>query len=82
MLNLHVFMYEHGNGSTNHFGISLIEYYKKIYFEIYDEVIGSILDKAFLKISQSLQENICARVPFLINFQASTCNFIKKETLA
>ena len=37
MLNLHVFMYEHGNGSTNHFGISLIEYYKKIYFEIYDE---------------------------------------------
>ena len=32
----------------------------------------------FLKISQNLQENTCARVPFF----PETCNFIKKETLA
>ena len=32
-----------------------------------------------LKISQNLQENICARVSFLIKLQA--CNFIKKEIL-
>ena len=37
--------------------------------------------KVFLKISQNLQENICARVSFLIKLQASACNFIKKETL-
>ena len=36
--------------------------------------------KAFLEISQNSQENICARVSFLIKLQA--CNFIKKETLA
>ena len=30
----------------------------------------------FLEISQNLQENTCARVPFLVKF-----NFIKKETL-
>ena len=33
----------------------------------------------FLEISQSSQENTCARVSFLIKLQA---NFIKKETLA
>ena len=38
-------MCEHDNGSTDHFGSWLREYHKKIYFEIYDEVIGSILDK-------------------------------------
>ena len=36
----------------------------------------------FQKISQNSQENTCARVSFLIKLQASTCNFIKKETLA
>ena len=36
--------------------------------------------KMFLEISQSSQENTCARVSFLIKLQA--CNFIKKETLA
>ena len=36
----------------------------------------------FLKISQSSQENTCARVSFLIKLQASACNFIKKEALA
>ena len=38
--------------------------------------------KMFLEISQNSQENTCARVSFLINLQASDCNFIKKETLA
>ena len=36
--------------------------------------------KVFLEISQSSQENACARVSFLIKLK--TCNFIKKETLA
>ena len=35
-----------------------------------------------LEISQNSQENICARVYFLIKLQASACNFFKKETLA
>ena len=34
-----------------------------------------------LKISQILQGNTCARVSFLIKFQASAYNFFKKETL-
>ena len=38
--------------------------------------------KVFLEISQSSQENNCARVSFLIKLQASTCNFIKQENLA
>ena len=38
--------------------------------------------KVFLEISQSSQENNCARVSFLIKLQGSTCNLIKKETLA
>ena len=37
--------------------------------------------KVFLEISQNSQENTCARVYFLIKFQASACNFINKETL-
>ena len=35
-----------------------------------------------LEILQNSQENTCVRVSLLINLQASTCNFIKKETLA
>ena len=35
-----------------------------------------------LEISQNSQENICARVSFLIKLQPSVCNFIKKETVA
>ena len=38
--------------------------------------------KVFLKILQNSQENTCARVSFLIKFQAKVCKFIKKETLA
>ena len=41
---------------------------------------GCSVKKVLLKISQSSQENTCARVSFLIKLQA--CNFIKKETLA
>ena len=37
--------------------------------------------KLLLKISQNSQENTCVRVSFLIKFQASACNLIKKETL-
>ena len=40
------------------------------------------IKKPFLKISQNSQENTCARVSFLIKFQALACNFVKKETLA
>ena len=36
----------------------------------------------FLEISQNSQENICARISFLIKLQSEACNFIKKETLA
>ena len=38
--------------------------------------------KAFLEISQNSQENICARVSFLMELQAQACNFIIKDTLA
>ena len=38
--------------------------------------------KVFLKVSQNSQEKTCARVSFLITLQSSTCNFIKKETMA
>ena len=35
--------------------------------------------KVFLEISQNLQENVFARISFLIKLQASACNFIKKR---
>ena len=35
--------------------------------------------KVFLKIFKNSQESSCARVSFLIKFQASACNFIKKR---
>ena len=35
----------------------------------------------FLNILRNSQQNVCARVSFLIKLQAKTCNFIKKETL-
>ena len=38
--------------------------------------------KVFLEISQSSQENPCARASFLIKLQAEAYNFIKKGTLA
>ena len=38
--------------------------------------------KVFLQILQNSQENTCARVSFLIEFQAQAYNFIKNETLA
>ena len=38
--------------------------------------------KVFLEISKNSSENTSARVPFLIQFQALACNFIKRETLA
>ena len=40
------------------------------------------IKKMFLEILQNPQENNYARVSFLIKLQASTCNFIKMETLA
>ena len=38
--------------------------------------------KVFLEISQNSQVNTRARVYFLMKLQTSSCNFIKKETLA
>ena len=38
--------------------------------------------KVFSGISQNLQEITCYRVSFLIKFQPSACNFLKKETLS
>ena len=38
--------------------------------------------EVFLEILQNSQENTCARVFLLIKWQASACNFIKKENLA
>ena len=38
--------------------------------------------KVFLKISQNLQKNTCARASFLTKLQAEASNFIKNETLA
>ena len=35
----------------------------------------------FLQISQSSQENTCARVSFLTKLQATVCNFVKIQTL-
>ena len=46
--------------------------------------VSVLSKKVFLEISQNSQENICARVSFLIKLQAWAwaCNFIKKETQA
>ena len=38
--------------------------------------------KVFLEISQSSQENTCARVSILIKLQSKACKFVKKETQA
>ena len=40
------------------------------------------IKKVFLEIPQNSQENTRDRVSFLIKLQASSCHFIKKETLA
>ena len=37
--------------------------------------------EVFLEILQNPQDSICARVSFLIELQAQTCKFIKKEIL-
>ena len=39
------------------------------------------VEKGVFRNFQDLQENTCARVPFLIKLQASACNFIKTLTL-
>ena len=39
------------------------------------------MKKMFLEILLNSQENTCAGVSLLIKFQASACNFIKKENL-
>ena len=38
--------------------------------------------RCFIEILENSQENICARVSFLIKLQESACNFIKKRTSA
>ena len=42
---------------------------------------GILQEKISSKIWQNSRENICTRVSFLIKFQTSACNFIKKEAL-
>ena len=42
---------------------------------------GILWEKVFLEISKKSQEDTCERGSFLIKLQASSCNFIKKETL-
>ena len=37
--------------------------------------------KVFLEILENSQENICAKVIFLIKLQAKACNFVEKDTL-
>ena len=37
------------------------------------------IKKVFLKISQNSQEKTCSKVSFLVKFQASACNYIKKK---
>ena len=39
------------------------------------------IKKVFFEISQNSQENICARVSFLIKLQDKASNFIKKNSL-
>ena len=56
---------------------------KQHFFTNSEAATGGVLQKkVFLEISQNSQQNICVRVPFLIKFQASACNFIKKQSLA
>ena len=43
---------------------------------------GVLLRKVFLKISEKLQENTCARVSFLIKLQVSGLQLYLKKTLA
>ena len=39
------------------------------------------IKKVFLKISQNSQENIRARVSYLIKLQTEVCNFVENVTL-
>ena len=56
---------------------------QKKYLRVIEVVAKSCsVKKVFLKISQNSQENTCGKVSVIINLQAQTCNFIKKETLA
>ena len=52
-----------------------------MYHKIEAVVQRCSVKKLFLEISQNSQANICARVSFLIKFQAEACSFVKKETL-
>ena len=58
---------------------------EKVYYSFMEKslflVLRSSRPEVFLEISQNSQENTCARVSFLIKFQAWAYNFIKKETV-
>ena len=51
---------------------------------LYTEAVAQrcSVKKVFLKNFQNSQENICARVSFLLKLKAEAFKFIKKETLA
>ena len=65
--------------STFYTKITKVIYSPKLIHDTEAVVLRCFVKKVFLKISQNLQENTCARVSFLIKLQV--CNFIKKETL-
>ena len=69
-------MCEHGNGSTDHFGSLLREYYRKIHFEICDKIIGSILDKLNQEHYRKSHQKCSMKKKFLKNlakFTRNTC---------
>ena len=52
-------------------------------FILHEAVAGRCsVKKVFCEMLQNSQENTYDTVSFLIKFQVSACNFIKKETLA
>ena len=48
----------------------------------FSKIAEAVVRRLFLKVSQNSQENTIVRASFSIKLQASTCNFIEKETLA
>ena len=61
-------------------GLAVLEIRKNLKNFLVEEFIFSSL-LWNLEISQNSQENICARVSFLIKLRPKACNFIKKETV-
>ena len=54
----------------------MVIYEKKLFFCSEAVARRCSVKRVFLKILQNSQENTCVRVSFLVNLQASACNFI------